>query len=816
MKKIISILAAFLLLISSSFSAVVVTASGLDLCGAFPTSYRPIPDIIITESLVADIPVQAATTLILTTPAGFQFNSTSANVTFIGGNDITSASINSVTNSTTITITISVGGITKFDVLTISGLQVRATANTAGNIQRLLAGGTATIVGDAPAGAVNHGTLNRPACSTALSNPCASPTISDRYCSSGFIESNTVGASTFGANTFSTMGCGNNKQYEVFFNFVAVVPDYEITGYAGTIGGNSEISLLQNVGSPCPAGPASWVFVDASCPAWGTSANFTGLTIGQTYYLAIDHSGGNSSRGSFDICLNPLPNIVSIAGTGITCATAININNSGGLPFTHTSTTTGKGNDWKNSCADPFIGATGFGDGPDMFYSYTSLGNEYLSYELTPTGCPGGGCYPVVSVTRSCPGLNAAGDVVPVTGLCVVQGNFGGSDGTHSMASKWATTGSIRCTPFYLSAPGTYYFVIDNWPNPASFNYTFTLTSMSRANNDDCFGAQDLYGGVTLSANNAGCNYSFGADDPNSGLMCATSTENTAWFKFTTEPGATSATFNFTNVAGAIQYGVFSGACGGPYTKAGSNTFNNPANGRSNVNDPCYASNAATQNFTVTGLTANTAYWLAVDGNGGTPSTFDIFGGTGVLPVTLLSFEGKYSNDKITIDWTTLTESNNKFFVVERSKDGFNFEIIATVPGAGNSTSTLNYEVIDDNPLSGINYYRLKQVDFNNSYKDSKIISVKTFMAENDLNVYPNPINGDEFSISLSGLESNERVLVVLTDVLGNILYSKVELSNDNGIYAKQITSEPKLKTGVYVVVGSTRNAIYKKKIIVN
>ncbi len=814
MKTLLTSFVAFLICISNTFSAVVVTSANLDLCGAFPTSYRPIPDIVITEALVADIPVQAASTLILTTPAGFEFNSTTASVSFIGGNDISAAAINSVNNSTTITITFTVTGNTRFDVLTISGLRVRATALTTGNIQRLAAGGTATITGDAPAGGVNHGTLNRPACSTPLSNPCASPTISDKYCSSGFIQSNTVGVSTFAANTFSSLGCGNNRQYEVFFNFIATAPDYEITGFAGTIGGNSEISLLRNTGAPCPGGPATWAFIDASCPAWGNAAVFTGLTIGQTYYLAVDHSGNNGSRGTFDICLNPLPNIVSISGTGVTCATAININNSGGLPFSHTSTTTGKGNDWRNSCADPFVGP-GFGDGPDMFYSYTSTGNEYLTYELIPSACPAGGCWPIVSVTRSCPALNTAGDVTPVTGVCVVQGNFGASDGTHSMASKWAGTTAISCTPIYLSAAGTYYFVVDNYPSPASFNYTFIVNSMSRANNDGCASAGDVFGGVQLSANNAGCNYSYGNDDPNSGLMCATSTENTAWFKFTTEPTATSATFNFSNVVGSLQYGVFSGPCGGPYVKAGTNTLNNPPNGRSNANDPCFASNAAVQNFTVTGLSSNTSYWLAVDGNAGSNSTFDVFGGSGVLPITLLNFEAQYDSKKIIIEWTTLTEVNNNFFTVERSKDGYNFEIIATAKGAGNSTSPIKYQQIDNNPFSGINYYRLKQVDFDGKYKDSQIISVKTFMTQNELSIFPNPVTTNEFNIAISGLQPEEKVLVVLTDVLGKVVYSKVKVSEENGNFIDIVTAEPKLPSGVYVVVGSTKNSIYKRKIVV-
>ena len=273
MKKIYLLIVLITTIITTSFSNVVVTQTYLDLCGAANTSYRPIPDIVLTEALVADFAVQANTTIILSAPAGFQFNSSSATVIFIGGNDISAASINSVNNSATVTITISVTGITKFDVLTVSGLTVRATANTAGSITRT--GGTATIAGDAAGAGVIHGTLNRPACITPVSNPCASPNISDKYCTSGNFNSNAVGASIFAANTFSTSGCGNSRQYEVFFNFVATVPDYNITGFAGSIGGNSELSLLQNTGTPCPAGPATWVFIASSCPAWGTAATFT-------------------------------------------------------------------------------------------------------------------------------------------------------------------------------------------------------------------------------------------------------------------------------------------------------------------------------------------------------------------------------------------------------------------------------------------------------------------------------------------------------------------------------------------------------------
>jgi hypothetical protein len=802
---------------ANSFSAVVVTPANLDLCGAATTAYRPIPDIVITEAVISDFATQAGATIILTAPAGFEFNTTNtpATVAFISGNDVTVASINLVNNSATLTVTYTTSGIIRFDVLTLSGIQVRATAGTIGNIVRT--GGTATIAGNAAGGGINHGTLTRPACVTPLSDPCAAPLISSNYCTNGFVNSNAVGTSIFAANTFTSLGCGNNRQYEVFFRFVASVPDYDITGFAGTIGNNSEISILQNIGSPCPGGPATWVFIDASCPSWGTAATFTGLTPGTTYYLAVDHSGGNASRGTFDICLNPLPNIVAVVGTGVTCATAININSSGGLPFTHSSTTLGKGDDWRNSCPDVFFAPpTDFGGGPDMFYRYTSPGNEYVSYELSVVTA---NAYPVVSVLRNCPATaNTAADIVPVTGMCVCTGTFSAlpSDGKMSMASAFGTTTGIPCTPIYLGAAGTYYFVVDNWPAPTSFVYTFKLASLSQASNDNCTGASNVYGGATQSANNAGCNYDWGPDDPNSGFMCATSTENTAWFTFTTQPGATSATFSFSNVAGSIQYGCFTGPCGGPYTKAGVNTLNNPALGRSNINDPCYASNAANQTFTVTGLSPNTQYWLAVDGLAGANSTFDVFGGTGVLPISLLSFDATYIKNKVQLKWITETETNNHYFIVERSKDGHNFEFVQKVNGAGNSSSLLAYSIFDKNPYQGVNYYRLKQVDFNNTFKDSEIISVQVNSSKSFVSVFPNPTHNAEIFIQFMDWDLEKNASISVFNSMGEPVLEKiytVEELEKNSIQKLQLTDGT--KNGVYFIRIVMGKLTLSEKIIV-
>ena len=95
------------------------------------------------------------------------------------------------------------------------------------------------------------------------------------------------------------------------------------------------------------------------------------------------------------------------------------------------------------------------------------------------------------------------------------------------------------------------------------------------------------------------------------------------------------------------------------------------------------------------------------------------------LPIELLSFSGNSLDDANILEWTTSTELDNDYFIVERSSNGSDFEEIQKVDGAGNSNSAISYSIRDNDPLNGINYYRLKQTDFSGNYKHSSIIALK-------------------------------------------------------------------------------------------
>lgn len=113
------------------------------------------------------------------------------------------------------------------------------------------------------------------------------------------------------------------------------------------------------------------------------------------------------------------------------------------------------------------------------------------------------------------------------------------------------------------------------------------------------------------------------------------------------------------------------------------------------------------------------------------------------LPIELLSFDGKLKNNKVELTWSTASEINNDLFVLERSSDAIKFTAIGKVGGGGNSTVKLDYSFIDQEPLNGVSYYRLRQVDYDGSYTFSNIIVIDN-SSENSLIVKIYDISGQE------------------------------------------------------------------------
>lgn len=115
---------------------------------------------------------------------------------------------------------------------------------------------------------------------------------------------------------------------------------------------------------------------------------------------------------------------------------------------------------------------------------------------------------------------------------------------------------------------------------------------------------------------------------------------------------------------------------------------------------------------------------------------------TSPLPVQLIEFTVKKISSEVLAEWITTSEVNNDYFTVERSADGKHFESIGNVDGAGNSTQLLKYYLLDENPLSEISFYRLKQTDFDGKFTYSQIVSISNFnVTDGAFMLFPNPAN---------------------------------------------------------------------------
>src|SRR5690606_1186448 len=114
-----------------------------------------------------------------------------------------------------------------------------------------------------------------------------------------------------------------------------------------------------------------------------------------------------------------------------------------------------------------------------------------------------------------------------------------------------------------------------------------------------------------------------------------------------------------------------------------------------------------------------------------------------IVPVELTSFNVAVTNDEIILNWATASELNNYGFEIEKSKDNKNWFTTGFVNGKGTTQENSSYSFKDNNIFAGMNYYRLKQVDFNGSYEYSEIVSVEfSGVREYELSQnYPNPFN---------------------------------------------------------------------------
>ncbi|MBS1617064.1 MAG: hypothetical protein JST76_00990 [Bacteroidetes bacterium] len=198
-------------------------------------------------------------------------------------------------------------------------------------------------------------------------------------------------------------------------------------------------------------------------------------------------------------------------------------------------------------------------------------------------------------------------------------------------------------------------------------------------------------------------------------------------------------------------------------------------------------------------------------------STYKIQWTNGALPVKLEYFTAEKKDERSAIvKWATASEINNDHFEVERSADAQQWTRIGTVPGAGNSNDHLDYSLDDNDPLPGINYYRLKQVDYDGQYEYSDIAEVE-FSGEEGIHsatvmtIYPNPLpTGRPLHIALAGPSDQIKTILIHT-ALGQQVYRNDPAAGE-GYTLPGLT----FSAGTYIVtVLTTTNESFTAQIVI-
>lgn len=321
--------------------------------------------------------------------------------------------------------------------------------------------------------------------------------------------------------------------------------------------------------------------------------------------------------------------------------------------------------------------------------STTITGEAFKKYEVNKTG---GGYVQLSSDTWASTNFTLTSGTIRTGAYTLILGNVGanatisgGSSSAYIVA--YDNSGTIGYVKQYLNSNTSYSFPIGDASNYTP--YTFTLTSATLSN--------AYLTTYTKATKVTGLNSSI--------------TQYVNRFWDVTPSGITSPTYTiaYTYVDGDIV-GSETGML--PIKKSGTTWYKPVGSSFSTGTEQGTGSlNAGTNTLTWSSLTSFSLIGGAVDG--AVP-----------LPIELTSFIGHKDGKNNVLLWNTSTEQNNDFFTIEKTTDGENFEIVGTENGAGNSTQYLEYSLTDYNVREVINYYRLKQTDFDGKYTFSDVISI--------------------------------------------------------------------------------------------
>lgn len=186
------------------------------------------------------------------------------------------------------------------------------------------------------------------------------------------------------------------------------------------------------------------------------------------------------------------------------------------------------------------------------------------------------------------------------------------------------------------------------------------------------------------------------------------------------------------------------------------------------------------------------------------------FTSAGTLPVRLNAFTARAKDGAVLLNWNTSNELNNGYFIIERSADGKNYQVVSQVNAQAVNGGSGSYQAIDASPLTGVSYYRLKQVDKDGQFAYSPVARVNiNTTGKFGFDVFPNPVTGNTIRVSFQAPVSG-LVEVKIFDLAGRLQLNTKMNTSDNGL-----SFQHRLAKGVYILKISSQQSEVSNKIII-
>jgi hypothetical protein len=419
---------------------------------------------------------------------------------------------------------------------------------------------------------------------------------------------------------------------------------------------------------------------------------------------------------------------------------------------------------------------------------------------------------------------------------------------SYSLISQYYSESGI-CN---VTAGQTVYIMVDNNPNGVAGTFTLTVGTLENDNIPNGVVVNNcgsVFNSSTIGATNCGncegtpvggtypASYGLQNDfDCNAATVCngagnascgdgagnagnsasangsdvGYSVENDSWYQFCVT-GAANVSLNFTPIASSCLPTTARGGSDGLQISAFTGTSGNltkVGGGFAGMD----ITSAYTMNFA---MTAGQCAFIEVDGYAGTNCNYQlaiVMSPGCVLPVDILSFTGVLTDDiRAKLNWVTASEENSDHYLIERSSDGVDYtEVVGTVKAVGNSTKQTSYEIYDNHPIKGTNYYKLTEFDKNGIGNFLGYATVNNRASLPLIYLYPNPAQ-NSITLNLKNF-ATPTVIYELYDAQG-VLHSTatVSLIDGNQDYKIDLSN---LANGFYFIKVNTGEEVLKKTFI--